>query len=98
MHEGTLGGHLGEEKTFGRLKERYYWPGYHADVQDWCRNCASCAARKTPSPKNRAPLKSIKVGEPLQLVAVDLLGPFPESENGNSYIILLHKMDGSVCN
>ena len=23
MHEGTLGGHLGEEKTFGRLRKRY---------------------------------------------------------------------------
>ena len=88
MHEGTLGGHLGEGKTFGRLRERYYWPGYHSDVQHWCRTCASCAARKTSSPKNQASLQSIKVGEPLQLVAVDILGPFPESENGNLYIMV----------
>ena len=33
MHEGTLGGHLGEEKTFCHLRERYYWPGYHSDVR-----------------------------------------------------------------
>ena len=88
MHEGPLGGHLGEEKTLGRLKERYYWPVHHADVRNWCATCANCAAKKSPVPRNRAPLTSVKVGEPLQLVAIDLLRPFPESENGNSYIMV----------
>lgn len=36
---------------------------------------------------NRAPLQSVKTGYPMQLVAVDILGPFPESEAGNSYIL-----------
>jgi len=26
LHEGVVGGHLGQ-KTFSRLKERFYWPG-----------------------------------------------------------------------
>ena len=68
MHEGTLGGHLGEEKTFGRERDIHYWPGYHSDVQRWCRTCASCAARKISSPKNQASLQSIKVREPLHAV------------------------------
>ena len=33
---------------------------------------------KNSAPKARAPLNSIKVGSPLQLVAVDILGPLPE--------------------
>ena len=89
MHEGTLGGHLGEEKTLERVKGRYYWPGYHTDVSTWCRTCLACSQRKTPAPKNRAPLQSIKIGSPLPLVAVDILGPLPESENGNSYILVV---------
>ena len=24
--------HLGEEKTFSRVRDRFYWPGYHKDV------------------------------------------------------------------
>ena len=87
LHEGVMGGHLGEDKTFDRVRERFYWPGYHSDVCNWVRTCGSCAARKTPAPKRRAPLQSVKVGAPLQLVAVDILGPFPTTVSGNRYIL-----------
>lgn len=64
LHEGTIGGHLGIDKTLARLKERFYWPGHFNDVRDWCMNCGTCASWKTPSPKSRAPLKSIVTGYP----------------------------------
>ena len=89
LHEGTMGGHLGVEKTLSKLKERFYWPGYHTDVQNWCRNCPVCTSRKNLAPKARAPLTSIKTGYPLQMVAMDILGPFPESPTGNKYILVV---------
>ena len=70
-----MGGHLGEGKTLEKVKERFYWPGYHNDVKNWVNTCSDCAARKTPSPRNRAALQSIKVRSPMQLVAIDILGP-----------------------
>ncbi len=88
LHEGVAGGHLGQDKTLHRLKERFYWPGHWTDVANWCRTCATCATRKTPSPKNRAPLQSVQSGYPMQIVAVDLLGPLPVTENGNSYVLV----------
>ena len=36
VHAGVVGGHLGQEKTLARLKERFYWPGHFNDVRDWC--------------------------------------------------------------
>ena len=33
LHEGSLGGHLGNDKTLWKLKERFYWPGHYKDVQ-----------------------------------------------------------------
>ena len=89
LHEGALGDHLGMEKMLACVKERFYWPGHHKDTQNWCRNCATCSARKNPPQKPRAPLQSIRTGYPLQMVATDILGPFPESKTGNKYILVV---------
>ena len=29
-----------------KLKERFYWPGHYADVQNWCQTCSQCAQGK----------------------------------------------------
>jgi hypothetical protein len=89
LHEGVAGGHLGADKTLGRLRERYYWPGHYNDVRDWCRDCAVCATRKSSAPKARAPLQPITTSRPMELVATDILGPLPESPGGNSYILVV---------
>ena len=88
IHAGSGGGHLGQTKTVQKLKSRFYWPGHYNDVMRWCSTCASCITRKSPTPKPKAPLHSISVRSPMQLVAVDLLGPFPQSPAGNSYILV----------
>ena len=46
-------------------------------------------SRKSPVPKARAPLTNIKAGYPQQLLAMDIVGPFPESEKGNHYILVV---------
>ena len=89
LHEGAMGGHLGIDKTLGRLKERYCWPGYHDQVKEWCRKFAICARQKSPTTTPRAPLTPIITSYPLQMVATDILGPLPESPSGNSYILVV---------
>ena len=88
LHEGTVGGHLGQEKTLEKLKERFYWPGHWTDVYNWCRTCGTCAMRKSPSPKSRAPLQPVRTGYPMQMVATDILGPLPSTPNGNAYLLV----------
>ena len=88
FHEGAVGGHLGTDKLFGVIQEQFYLPGYHNDVSEWVKRCSVCAMRKSPAPRNhRAPLQSVQYGYPMQLVPVDILGPLPESDAGNSYIL-----------
>ena len=88
LHQGVGGGHLGTEKTLRRLKERFYWPGHYTDAADWCRSCTLCSSRKDPPAKARAPLQNIRAGYPLQMVAIDIMGPFPKSAAGNTHILV----------
>ena len=89
LHSGYAGGHLGENKMLGKLKERFYWPGHTEEVRSWCQSCLTCAARKSPVQRNKAKLQGIHPGYPMQLVAMDLLGPLPESTNKNSYVLVV---------
>ena len=45
-HENIGGGHLGFEKTFIKLKERFYWPRMKEEAKLACENCVRCGARK----------------------------------------------------
>ena len=89
LHSGAVSGHLGEDKTLNRLRERFYRLGHTEDVHRWCQQCSDCVMRKTPAPKQRVQLINVHPGYPLQLVAMDLLGPLPESHQKNSYVLVV---------
>ena len=88
LHAGAFGGHLGAEKTLAKAKERFYWPGMHHDISAWCRTCSTCATRKSAPQRNQAPLQTVTAGYPMQVVAVDIMGPLPESPSGNQYVLV----------
>lgn len=89
IHAGVISGHLGEQKTLEQLKERFYWPSMSEDVKHWCQTCSVCATKKSATPNSRAPMQPIRAGYPMQVIAVDITGPLPESEAGNSYILVV---------
>ena len=88
VHGGITSGHFGEDKTLCRLKERFYWPGHYNDVRTHCQSCSACASRKSPVPHRKAALQNVQTGYPMQLVAVDIMGPLPRTNAGNQYILV----------
>ena len=89
MHDDPLtGAHLGFEKTYAKLRERYFWEGMKADVLAWISLCTMCAALPARNSFLRAPLQSIQVTAPFELLAVDIMGPFPKSDRGNEYVVV----------
>ena len=80
------GGHLGVQKTLGKVKERYYWPGYESDVTSWIRECRHCQQRKPSSQAQQAPLGTINSDYPFEKLSWDIMGPLPLSSVGNRYI------------
>ena len=59
-------GHLGEQKTVAKVKERYYWPGYEANVAKWIQECRECQQRKPPHQAQQAPLDTIQSTSPFE--------------------------------
>ena len=58
-------------------------------MHQWCRQCTSCAARKSPTTNARAQMAPSLVGNPMQQIAADILGPLPTTRTGNKHILVV---------
>ena len=88
VHDHIAGAHFGLNKTFSKLKQRYWWKGMFKDVEHWIKSCVECSMRKSPRNSKKAPLLPIPVEGAFDRVAVDVLGPFPPSSKGSRYIVV----------
>ncbi len=88
LHASPTGGHLGLRKRLSRVRERFYWARNYQDIQDWCRSCDVCASRKGPARKPKAPMCQYDIPTAMERIALDVLGPLPETENGNKYLLI----------
>ena len=86
-HDMPAAGYQGQEKTLHRLHHDGYWPGMVSDVNKHCQQCITCQQSKLPAP-TRAPLISLPVGKPWEMIAVDVL-EVPISFNGNWYLLVV---------
>ena len=84
-------GHIGINKLVHNVKLRFYWPNLHKDVADFCGACHLCAVNKDNRPPNNVSLHPIDVAmlQPYEKVAMDILGPLPESKDGSKYVLIL---------
>ena len=49
-------GHFGVAKKLCRLRQGFYWGQHKRDVEDFCRRCDNCTARKGPTGRSHAQL------------------------------------------
>ena len=87
VHDAPGAGHLGIDKTLEKARQQGYWVSMYEDVVRHCQECSSCQQAKLPSP-SKAPMTSIPIGRPWQMVAVDVLA-VPPSYNRNRYLLVI---------
>lgn len=79
-----------QSRTLWSLKNPasiFYWGQLQRDVEDFCHRCDSCTAHKGPPDQSQTQLQQLAVGAPMERVAMDIMGPFPCVNKGNSYIL-----------
>ena len=86
-HSGEFGGgHTGIDKTYDKLRKRYFWNNMYRDTVNFITNCLLCQARRLR--QARIPMQDMPLPEhPFQIIGIDTCGPFPESAEGNKYAI-----------
>ena len=89
LHDEPTGGHLGGNKTMRKVRQRFCWAKCRVDVDAWCRRCDICAAKKGTDKKARSPLQQYDVGCPMERIALDFMGPFPETKAGNRHLLVV---------
>lgn len=89
IHDSASGGHFGMQKTLDKARLRFYWPGMVTDIKEWCHTCTTCKRYKGPGKRSPAPLQKFSVGAPFERLGVDILGPLPQSNRGNRYLLVI---------
>jgi len=88
-HDSSTGGHLGIDKTYSKLKGKFHWYKMKDGVKVHIRSCEKCLRRKRPSKMPKSPLTEYTVGFPLDRISTDVTGPFPVSDSGNKYCLVV---------
>ena len=88
-HDLPTGGHMGQRKTYERIRQKYLWHAMSVDVKLYVRSCAVCNRQKHPSVRPKASLGSYQAGAPMERIHIDILGPLTESNRHNKYVLLL---------
>lgn len=89
FHEPPEMSHGGISKTLFRLRQWFYWPGMVVQVRQYIKSCEICKTTKSPNEILRPPMgQQMKVDRPFQQLYVDLLGPYPLSKNGNTFLFV----------
>ena len=86
-HDLPTSGHQGQESTFRKISEIYFWPRMKSDIQDFVKTCQIC--QKRDRKKGETALQPIKKHpKPFYQVGMDVMGPLPMTMSGKRYIVI----------
>eukprot|EP00833_Pecoramyces_ruminatium_P007356 jgi/Orpsp1_1/1181388/evm.model.c7180000077042.1 len=80
-------GHEGINKTYERIKNKYYWKNLILDVKKYVSLCKICQLNKS-EPTKKLEQYSTPVEAPFVRIGLDIIGPLKVTVRGNKYIIV----------
>lgn len=88
-HDVDLAGHPGADETLRAIQEHFYWVGMREQVKDYVRSCRICNACKPFRNTHPVPQRPRQPKTPWDMVAVDLMGPYPRSSRGRKFLFVV---------
>jgi transposase InsO family protein len=81
--------HSGSSRTTARIRLQWYWPGMTHDIRRAIQTCEVCQLAKHGRATPRDGKQNLRRGRVWQTLAVDLVGPLPETARGNKWLLVL---------
>lgn len=82
-------GHPGYKETDRAIRLRYFWEEMPTTIRQYVRRCATCVATKPGAARKPAPLAARRPTAPWHTVSVDLMGPYPKTNDGKTSILVV---------
>lgn len=89
-HNPPLAAHPGVGKTLEKLQRSFFWPRMASRVKSFVSSCNVCKESKAPNNTLRPLMgRQVMAERPWQRLYTDLLGPYPRSKAGNTFILIV---------
>ena len=85
-HDLPLGTHRGRDNTYHALARDFYWRGKGEATKRWVARCLECLKHKSTDQQHGL-MHTRFCDKPMNVLGIDLVGPFPKSSNRNRYIL-----------
>jgi hypothetical protein len=89
FHDRPEAGHFGFRKTLYKLIRRVFWFRMQEDIHEFIQSCKTCQFNKNPTTKPSGQMKSVKSHGPWDILALDLMGPFPATQRKNTQLLVV---------
>ncbi|CAF3874280.1 unnamed protein product, partial [Rotaria magnacalcarata] len=89
-HDDPLNGHFGVQRTYLKIKNRYWWSNMKQSIIQYIQSCLPCQQYNISRKKKPGRLQPIPPSEgSFQLIGMDYCGPFKQTPRGNQYVLCL---------
>ncbi|KAK7592997.1 hypothetical protein V9T40_007749 [Parthenolecanium corni] len=89
FHDAPYANHPGIAETSYAIQKYFWWPTMKSDIHDHVVACDICQKQKFGGRCGKAPLHRRQPQRPFQTISIDLMGPYPRSAKGNTYLLTL---------
>jgi Integrase zinc binding domain len=81
--------HPGVTKMFRSMRKRYFWKNMYREIEDAVRSCEQCARNNVQERIRVNKMQLFTAHEPLEFVAIDILGPPTKTPHGNRFLLVI---------
>lgn len=82
-HDSISGGcHLGIQKTYEAIRQKYFWPGMYQHIYDYIASCNICQRIKRNVHQRKSNLHPLPIQDVFCRWHMDILGGYPKQKKG----------------